>query len=190
MTTYAATPFLANSDTECACESAIMQLVPMLKAFFVRRVASDDVSDAIQEVLQIVIADLAQGMIRNEACLGAYAHTIAKRRCASTYAAYARARGMQSFGDRLKDRSSDPEQIWLQAERIEQMRRVLRRLPPNEREIVERFYLREQSKEQICAELSLTQTQFRLMKSRAKAKLAAFVNRCRPSTRRVYTTAQ
>ena len=32
------------------------------------------------------------------------------------------------------------------------------------------FYLREQSQEQICEEMKLTETQFRLLKSRAKAR--------------------
>jgi hypothetical protein len=36
-----------------------------------------------------------------------------------------------------------------------------------------RFYLRQQSPETICRELDLTETQFRLKKSRAKARLPA-----------------
>jgi RNA polymerase sigma-70 factor (ECF subfamily) len=43
-------------------------------------------------------------------------------------------------------------------------------LPARDKEILTRFYLREQSQEQICAEMSLTETQFRLLKSRAKAR--------------------
>jgi RNA polymerase sigma-70 factor, ECF subfamily len=44
-------------------------------------------------------------------------------------------------------------------------------MAPRCREILERFYLREQRREQICREMSLTETQFRLLKSRAKARL-------------------
>src|SRR5579872_2226231 len=44
------------------------------------------------------------------------------------------------------------------------------RLRPYEREILRRFYFYEQSAEQICAELQLTETQFRLKKSRAIKK--------------------
>jgi RNA polymerase sigma-70 factor (ECF subfamily) len=33
-----------------------------------------------------------------------------------------------------------------------------------------RFYLKEQPQEQICREMDLSETQFRLLKSRAKAK--------------------
>ena len=35
-----------------------------------------------------------------------------------------------------------------------------------------RFYLREQTPEEICDEMGLTETQFRLLKSRAKARFA------------------
>ena len=35
-----------------------------------------------------------------------------------------------------------------------------------------RFYLYEQSQDQICAEMGLTETQFRLLKSRAKTRFA------------------
>jgi DNA-directed RNA polymerase specialized sigma24 family protein len=48
--------------------------------------------------------------------------------------------------------------------------RVLNGLSPRDREVLVRFYLREQSAEEICRELGLTETQFRLIKSRAKAR--------------------
>jgi RNA polymerase sigma-70 factor (ECF subfamily) len=50
------------------------------------------------------------------------------------------------------------------------MTSVLRELSERDREILVRFYLKEEPQEQICREMSLTETQFRLLKSRAKAK--------------------
>jgi DNA-directed RNA polymerase specialized sigma subunit len=50
------------------------------------------------------------------------------------------------------------------------MRVVLASLSPRDRNILERFYLQEQTQEQICEEMSLSETQFRLLKSRAKAR--------------------
>ena len=43
-------------------------------------------------------------------------------------------------------------------------------LSERDRDILIRFYLKEQPQEQICKEMALTETQFRLLKSRAKAK--------------------
>ena len=51
------------------------------------------------------------------------------------------------------------------------MRDLLGSLNDKERQILTRFYLHEQSKEQICREMDLTDTQFRLAKSRAKQRL-------------------
>ena len=56
------------------------------------------------------------------------------------------------------------------SQRIELMRVVLGELSGKDREILTRFYLNEQAQEQICAEMDLTDTQFRLLKSRAKAR--------------------
>lgn len=45
-------------------------------------------------------------------------------------------------------------------------------LTARDREILMRFYLEEQSQDQICTEMGLTETQFRLLKSRAKTRFA------------------
>jgi DNA-directed RNA polymerase specialized sigma subunit len=47
---------------------------------------------------------------------------------------------------------------------------VLRSVSMRDREILTRFYLMEQSQEEICIEMNLSETQFRLLKSRAKAR--------------------
>jgi len=49
-------------------------------------------------------------------------------------------------------------------------------LSQRDREILKRFFLQEQSQEQICREMALTETQFRLLRSRAKARLGKIVN--------------
>jgi DNA-directed RNA polymerase specialized sigma24 family protein len=62
------------------------------------------------------------------------------------------------------------QQVRLTTEALEQ-------LPEKWRELMIRFYLREQSKEEICIAMKLTETQFRLNKSRAKARLMDAVSR-------------
>jgi len=52
------------------------------------------------------------------------------------------------------------------------MREVLREMSNRDFEVLSRFYLREQPPEQVCAEMGLTEVQFQLVKSRAKARLA------------------
>jgi RNA polymerase sigma factor (sigma-70 family) len=71
---------------------------------------------------------------------------------------------------RIADPRGNPEDAAIFHQRNELIQRVLQELGKRDREILTRFYLREQSQEQICAEMSLTETQFRLLKSRAKAR--------------------
>ncbi len=68
------------------------------------------------------------------------------------------------------DPRENPEESAIFEQRNEIIRRVLEELSPRDREILTRFYIHEQSQERICAEMSLTDTQFRLLKSRAKAR--------------------
>jgi DNA-directed RNA polymerase specialized sigma24 family protein len=56
-------------------------------------------------------------------------------------------------------------------QRVTFVRDILQQMPAVDREILRRFYLQEQSKEQICREMRLTPTQFRNMKSQAKLAL-------------------
>jgi putative toxin-antitoxin system antitoxin component (TIGR02293 family) len=64
-----------------------------------------------------------------------------------------------------KEGSLAEERKWL-------VEAALTRLEGQEQEVLMRFYLFEQSQDQICSEMGLTETQFRLLKSRAKARFA------------------
>ena len=73
-------------------------------------------------------------------------------------------------GVRIADARRNPEQNAALNEKIDLMVEVLKQLSERDREILTRFYLHEEPQEQICAEMNLTETQFRLLKSRAKAR--------------------
>ena len=71
---------------------------------------------------------------------------------------------------RIADPRGNPEDAAIFRQRNELIQKVLQELGIRDREILTRFYLREQSQEQICVEMGLSETQFRLLKSRAKAR--------------------
>jgi DNA-directed RNA polymerase specialized sigma subunit len=56
------------------------------------------------------------------------------------------------------------------------MKQALGSLQTREREILLRFYIQEQTQEQIRAEMNLTETQYRLLKSRSKQKLTRYAS--------------
>jgi RNA polymerase sigma factor (sigma-70 family) len=68
------------------------------------------------------------------------------------------------------DRKDGPEEQVIAREKVDLMKAVLQSLSARDRDILERFYLKEEPQEQICREMDLTETQFRLLKSRAKAR--------------------
>jgi hypothetical protein len=70
-----------------------------------------------------------------------------------------------------------PEAALARREKIEGLEKLLRRLRARDREILVRFYCHEQDQEQICKEMRLTATQFRLFKSRAIARCSGFAGR-------------
>jgi RNA polymerase sigma factor (sigma-70 family) len=71
---------------------------------------------------------------------------------------------------RIADPRGNPEEAAIFRQRVDLIRRVLGELAERDREILTRFYLHEESQEEICSEMALTETQFRLLKSRAKAR--------------------
>jgi RNA polymerase sigma-70 factor, ECF subfamily len=145
-------------------------LIAPLRACLARVVSPDDVDDSLHEVVVIVLGAIQREELRDPERLAGFVRTIAHRRTA----AHIRSRMMQrrfvEQVDIVASREQSPEERVAGQERIEQLARVLRCLSARDREILERFYFREQKAEQICREMQLTGTQFRLFKSRAIAR--------------------
>jgi RNA polymerase sigma-70 factor (ECF subfamily) len=103
-----------------------------------------------------------------------YVRTVVKRQIAATIdAAVTRRRTHVDYEDTLftlTDWKEDPERSLLTRQRTEIARRVMKGVSRRDREILDRFYVQEQPQEQICLEMGLSYNQFRLLKSRAKAR--------------------
>jgi DNA-directed RNA polymerase specialized sigma subunit len=83
---------------------------------------------------------------------------------------------LESAGD-LTTADPTPEQQAAIHQKVALMKQVLTKMSDREFEVLNRFYLREQPPERIRMDMGLTQTQFNLLKSRAKAKLTEFMQR-------------
>jgi RNA polymerase sigma factor (sigma-70 family) len=102
-----------------------------------------------------------------------YVRTVVRRQVAGYIGAAVESRRNlvdPDHGVVLRDRRPDPERKAIEDQNLELAMRVLNTLPRRDREVLVRFYLQEQSPGQICRDMGLTQTQFRLTKSRAKAR--------------------
>jgi RNA polymerase sigma-70 factor (ECF subfamily) len=139
------------------------------------RYCSQHADDCVHDTLIEVIQQIQKGQINNAAALPGYVRTILKRKCWNKNAQVVRQESesgtfeavLQTTADNRASAQSELER----RERVEAMQRGLARLNPRQREILKRFYLEEQTPQVICAEMNLTQTQFRLLKSRSKQQL-------------------
>jgi RNA polymerase sigma-70 factor, ECF subfamily len=103
-----------------------------------------------------------------------YVRTVVKRQIAASIdVAVHQRRTHADFEDSLftvSDWRENPERSMMAVQRAEIARKVLNGVSRRDREILNRFYVLEPSQERICSEMGLSYNQFRLLKSRAKAR--------------------
>jgi RNA polymerase sigma factor (sigma-70 family) len=141
--------------------------------FLQRRLRTDDVGDLVHDIFLTVTAAIRAGRVREPERLMGFVRTILNRRVGNVLLQIRQGREMPidlAPGKALREVQPDPEQSVLLREKTELMKQTLRELSTRDSEILTRFYLLEQPEEQIRAEMTLTATQFRLLKSRAKAR--------------------
>jgi RNA polymerase sigma factor (sigma-70 family) len=144
-----------------------------VRFYLCRQLGPQDLDDKVHDTFLTVAQAIQRGDLREPERLMGYVRTIVRRQVAAQIEENVQNRKHQidlDWGLAVSDAASNPEQTAIQAQNHEIARKVLKSIAPRDREILVRFYLQEQTAEQICAEMGLTETQFRLLKSRAKAR--------------------
>ena len=175
-------------------EAAVEELYDSLRSiryFLRRRMRPDQVEDVYHALMIDLVAAIRKGQLRKPETLPAYAMTITRRKVIQYNESTIRERQVLDVDNLVLpgDASESPEQLVLRSERQAIARRVLVALRPLEREALMRFYLNDEPREQVQAAMGLSYTQFRLLKSRAKARYTELVresmNRVVPSRKPV-----
>ena len=138
-----------------------------------RQLGPQDLDDKVHDVFLIITQSIQKGELREPDRLMGYVRTIVRRQVAAYIDSAVQSRRNQVSiepGMPVRDRGLDPERMAIDRQNLDLAVRLLRSLPIRDREVLIRFYLKEQTPEQICSEMDLTDTQFRLIKSRAKAR--------------------
>ena len=138
-----------------------------------RQLGSQDLDDKVHDIFLIITQSIQRGELREPERLMGYVRTITRRQVAAHIDAAIHTRRKQVDLDAevyLCDHQPDPERSVIEQQHQKLAMRLLGSLPKRDREVLMRFYLEEQPAEQICREMELTETQFRLIKSRAKAR--------------------
>jgi RNA polymerase sigma-70 factor (ECF subfamily) len=163
-----------------AVEQLYRYVMPGLRAFVSVRVPRDLIGDVSHDVFLALVQYIEKGSIRDPRCLHGIVKTIAVR----VIAEYRKSKSTSAAGldaslieASVPDNRQNQEVETQKRQRLEIAMAALASLSERDREILRRFYLLEQSQEQICEAMGLTQTQFRLLKSRAKARFAEIARR-------------
>jgi len=144
-----------------------------IRFYLCRQLGPQELDDRVHDTFLIVVQAIRRGDLREPERLMGFVRTVVRRQVAAHVDGLVHSRRQEveiDINSRLADRTWNPEQSLASRENVALMRRVLDSLSKRDREILVRFYLHEQSQEQICQEMELTETQFRLLKSRAKAR--------------------
>jgi RNA polymerase sigma-70 factor, ECF subfamily len=138
-----------------------------------RQLGPRDLDDKVHDVFVIVMQAIRRGDLRDPDRLMGYVRTVVRRQVASHIEDAVQQR--RNYSDLegtllMADRHPDPEHGAIERQHEELAMRILNSISKRDREVLIRFYLDEQTPEQICRSMGLTETQFRLIKSRAKAR--------------------
>jgi RNA polymerase sigma-70 factor, ECF subfamily len=159
-------------------EAIYRNLAAGSRLFLQRRLGTQDVEDRVHNVFVIVVQAIRRGELREPERLMGFVRTVLIRQLDQAISSLIRTREHSIHLDsarHLTVAGASPEERALSIQKVELMKQALKELSRREFDILTRFYLREQSPEQIQKEMRLTPTQFNLLKSRAKAKLTALV---------------
>jgi RNA polymerase sigma-70 factor (ECF subfamily) len=144
-----------------------------IRYYLCRQIGPQELDDRVHDTFLIVVKAIQHGDLREPERLIGFVRTVVHRQVAGYIEKAVHTRRDYTdveTGIPIADRNQNPEQQAMAKEKVELMKTALESLSPRNREILVRYYLKEQSREQICREMSLTETQFRLTKSRAKTK--------------------
>jgi len=144
-----------------------------IRFYLCRQLGPQELDDKIHDTFVVVVQAIRRGEIREPQRLMGFVRTIVRRQVAAHIDRVVHTRREQMELDatvRVPDPRGNPEEAAMFSQREDLVRRILGELSDRDREILTRFYLREQTQDFICEQMDLSETQFRLLKSRAKAR--------------------
>lgn len=156
-----------------AMEEVYQTLLPGLRWMIRRSLGPQDTDDVVNDVFCTAFQMINNGAVREPERLPGYVWGIARiqivKYIRSRVVRRERESELESGGCKA-DRQPSPEEVVRVNEVRAVAREALKGLPERYHEVLVRFYLKHQSSGEICRDLKLTPTQFRLTKSRAKSR--------------------
>jgi RNA polymerase sigma-70 factor, ECF subfamily len=184
---------LPNDDTGAPSTSRLADLVDRIRRghptgleelygmaknfsfFLLRQLGHDDLQDKVHDVFVTTAQAIVAGKLRDPERLVPFVTTVTRFYTYGQIDRRTRWRKMEGSLEHVNvpDARINLEQTAYRKQKAQIVWEILGVLKPRDSELLRRFYLQEQSKEEICREMKLTPTQFRLLKSRAKSRFTA-----------------
>ncbi len=146
-----------------------------VRFYLCRQLGPQDLDDKVHDTFVIVVQAIQKGELREPERLLGFVRTVMRRQVAAhidQMVSARRERTESEPGGTLTDQRLNPEATAIEQQHARIVERILRSISRRDREILTRFYLMEQTQEQICRQMGLSENQFRLLKSRAKARFS------------------
>lgn len=162
-----------KSGDRAAMEDLYASFARGVRYYFCKHLGPADLDDRVHDAYLTVVQAIRTGSLREPEALMGFVKTIIRRQVAmgiDEAVQLRRERADFEVGTFVSDVRQNPEREAMARQRAQLMVQVLQEMSPRDSEILTRFYLHGQEQEQICGEMNLTETQFRLLKSRAKAR--------------------
>jgi DNA-directed RNA polymerase specialized sigma24 family protein len=142
--------------------------------FIMRQLGTDDLQDKVHDIFVTAATAISAGKLRDSERLTPFMTTLTRF---YTYGQIDRRVVRRKYAAPLEhanvpDRRINLEHSIYRQQKMRIVREILGSMSNRDRDVLERFYVLEQSKEEICREMNLTPTQFRLLKSKAKNTFA------------------
>lgn len=148
-----------------------------LRYLAIRKLGYEEADEVVHDTFIALAQKIKEGALREPAALFKYARTILERMIGNRYSErrkWQRDVDFEVVATTHADDAPTPEMALEATMKTKVMQQGLSSLRPREREILVRFYLQEQDQDRIRREMNLTDTQYRLLKSRSKQKLGEF----------------
>ena len=144
-----------------------------MRYYLCRQLGPQDLDDRVHDCFLVVVQAIRHGDLREPDRLMGFVRTIVRRQIAGYIDNAIQTRRQMVDLDTthgIADTTENPERVVVSRQQEQLAFEVLKGISSRDREILTRFYLHEESQETICREMNLTENQFRLLKSRAKAR--------------------
>ncbi len=144
-----------------------------VRFFLSRQLGTREIDDRVHDTFLIVVDAIRSGDLRSADRLMGYIRTVVRRKAAAVINETIHERRDEVEVDPdcpLADERLNAEETMIREQQAAIMKEMLEDVPERDREILTRFYLYEETQEEICERMGLSANQFRLLKSRAKAR--------------------